>query len=269
MKRNLVVEGASLGFKEVIFTLLYFLTRLVLRVIFGKHRRNRFLLTRYGNCADMEYIKLMLTPFPKRIRYYLATRVIFLRPQSQFFFESEIKKIIQSYRGELFIDIGANIGIHTVTASKCFNRVLAIEPHPINVRKMNARLKKRKITNVTIHEVAITNYTGLGRLHISTNPGGHSLRDETGEGTILVRVSRLQDLITDEKQFDLIKVDVEGAEWDVLRGAILIMPKIQGWIIELHNTNKRRELISLMRSFGYNTRWLDYYHLYAKRGNLT
>jgi len=64
---------------------------------------------------------------------------------------------------------------------------------------------------------------------------------------------------------DLVKVDVEGAEWEVLNGAKNVMSKIRSWLIELHDTTRKNELKDLLKSSGYNVRWVDRNHIFAWR----
>ena len=65
---------------------------------------------------------------------------------------------------------------------------------------------------------------------------------------------------------DLIKVDVEGAELEVLRGSKGVIDKIDSWIIELHTSVVTRDqLEGTLKDFGYRTSWIDPTHIFAKR----
>jgi hypothetical protein len=64
---------------------------------------------------------------------------------------------------------------------------------------------------------------------------------------------------------DLVKVDVEGAEFLVLQGArkSLEEGRIQNMMIELHNRNRREELEEILAKNNFSSRWIDSDHLFA------
>jgi FkbM family methyltransferase len=97
----------------------------------------------------------------------------------------------------------------------------AIEPIP----SAAAALRER-FPDVIVHEVAASDATGESTFHlVETNPGYSGLRQRAFDRpdervrTIKVRTARLDDLLADVPRVDLLKVDVEGAELQVFRGA--------------------------------------------------
>lgn len=81
-----------------------------------------------------------------------------------------------------------------------------------------------------------------------------------------LRAAPLSAILELEEEVDLVKVDVEGAEWLVLEGAEAIMPRIRRWVIELHEPSRKAELEHRMRQHGYNKNsWLDSAHLASQR----
>ncbi len=131
-------------------------------------------------------------------------------------------------RGDAVIDIGANFGLHTLFAARLVGdngRVVAFEPIPQNLRLLRRNLRLNHVENqVTIAPQALSD-SGEAHLEMHFRPGEldqtASLRPGQGSNqTIRVSNSRL-----DEYPFParfsprLIKIDVEGAELSVLRGA--------------------------------------------------
>jgi FkbM family methyltransferase len=136
-----------------------------------------------------------------------------------------IQRLLQP--GETFIDVGANVGMHTLAAASAINgqgRIVAFEPHPTT----HALLRKSLLLNgfaalAETHQAAASNRSGRLPLHLGTTSGHHSLYALEGEkpaaATVEVPLVRLDDVIESNLPVDLIKIDVEGAELDVLEGA--------------------------------------------------
>lgn len=128
--------------------------------------------------------------------------------------------------GKTFVDVGANFGIYTVVASKLVGssgRVIAFEPaaHTCNVLRRNIALNSFK--NVLTVSAAVSNKPGIGWLYYGTDPVRNSLgKDPCCEaGGEEVAVVSLDNALREAgvEHVDVIKIDAEGAEELVLRGA--------------------------------------------------
>jgi len=71
-----------------------------------------------------------------------------------------------------------------------------------------------------------------------------------------VPVTTLDTLLLDEGEVDLVKVDTESAEWHILRGARESLKKIKRWMFELHDIGRMNEFDLLLKSCGYETKWV-------------
>jgi FkbM family methyltransferase len=124
--------------------------------------------------------------------------------------------------GDVFWDLGAHIGFFTLIASRLVGpngHVHAFEPHTENRGRLEQSLALNGTTNVSIHSEAFGSKPGPGRLRRSDSSLMWSLMSEkdTGDGE-LVECTTL-DVMTERLGCpDMIKVDVEGAEWSVLQG---------------------------------------------------
>lgn len=127
-------------------------------------------------------------------------------------------------------DIGANIGLFTVTASKMVGptgEVYAFEPEPENFGLLVRNVALNGCKNVRCLQVAVAETTGMVDLYRDPlNLGNHSLcqRNVTknGPAAVTVRSRSLDSIIMEadpQARVDLVKVDVQGAEGKVLRGA--------------------------------------------------
>jgi FkbM family methyltransferase len=129
--------------------------------------------------------------------------------------------------GDLFLDVGANLGIYTVLAARHGGRVVAFEPNGATRRTLreNVRLNAAG-ERVTIHPFALADYDGASRMNVEIPGSSHLLQDgaaAVGEGpTATVEVRRLDSVLESsaEPGLALLKVDAEGFDAEVLRGAV-------------------------------------------------
>jgi FkbM family methyltransferase len=161
------------------------------------------------------------------------------------------------------VEVGANIGSHTVSLAKKVGpagRVIAVEPQRIIHQYLSANISLNMLDNVECHWAACGNETGemiVPRLnyfaHERQNFGGLSLAVQ-GDGE-RVPVVRLDDIMKG-RPAHLIKIDVEGMEADVLRGATnLIMTSRPVIYAENDRVDKSDELLTLLWSLNYRTYW--------------
>ena len=126
--------------------------------------------------------------------------------------------------GMCVLDIGANIGFFAMLSSRLVGsngHVVAVEPNPRNVRLLESSRRQNGIANMTVLQVAAGRANGLLVLHTSYSNGTTaSLPSDVAEimGAETVPAIRLDDLLPAERKLDLIKIDVEGAEYPALQG---------------------------------------------------
>jgi FkbM family methyltransferase len=136
-------------------------------------------------------------------------------------------------KGDFVVDCGANMGFTTIFFAHFVGssgRVLAFEPIPSNAEDARENVELNGLTNVEIRQQAVGNTNGIATL-IDT-PNGILTNKRNGK-TIDVGVVRLDDVIS-SGQPTLLKIDVEGHELEVLKGASRILagrPKLD---IEVH-----------------------------------
>jgi FkbM family methyltransferase len=178
--------------------------------------------------------------------------------------------------GDTFIDIGANFGIHTILGAKLIGdsgRAFAFEPNPQSYDVLKAHLTINGIRNTTAFQIGLGDEAGEFTLAGDESAlGAFTLRPIEAGVHLKVQVKRLDDVI-DPSQLQnrtLIKVDTEGFEHRVLRGAarLLVYPNL-AIVSEVTDAWLRRtgssaeELISFMKSMGFNvydivTRWAGF-----------
>jgi FkbM family methyltransferase len=126
--------------------------------------------------------------------------------------------------GMCVLDIGANIGFFAML-SACLvgpsGHVVAVEPNPRNIRLLESSRRMNGFSNMTVLQVAAGRANGLLALNTSYSNGTTaSLPSDVAEilGAETVPSIRLDALLLEVGKVDLIKIDVEGAEYPALQG---------------------------------------------------
>jgi FkbM family methyltransferase len=163
-------------------------------------------------------------------------------------FEAEVKP------GSIVYDIGANAGFYTLLASElvgAHGRVFAFEPLPRNIRFLNEHLRLNQVINVDVIEAAVSDRSGET---LFDDSAGSAMGHLTEQGKLKVRIVKIDDLVAagEVTPPDCLKIDVEGAEAQVLSGAQSTLknfhPKI---FLATHGPEVHRACCSLLRSLNY------------------
>ena len=158
--------------------------------------------------------------------------------------------------GDVFYDVGAHIGFVSMLASKLVGHdgiVYSFEPLPANIKLLNKHLTENHIDNCLIVQKAVADHSGTINLHydssVSPTPSIHNTKGQS----INVRSISLDEFSVDHEWPDLIKVDVEGAEVEVLIGSkkLLVDEQAPAWIIEVHSKELEHSVRSILLDDGY------------------
>jgi FkbM family methyltransferase len=173
------------------------------------------------------------------------------------------------------VDIGANYGYYTVMLSRLVEndgKVLAFEPHPTTYNILGKTLAANGALNVTACQIAIGDQLGESdMLCFDAMPSGNCLRKykpitrvcdafDLQQESCTVRVAPLDAVLPLEwKRLDLVKVDCEGAELAVWRGAKRVRERFASalWIVEVHCNEHAKTLLDEIVAEGYVLRLVD------------
>jgi FkbM family methyltransferase len=179
--------------------------------------------------------------------------------------------------GDIVIDVGAHIGPYTLKASSLVGingRVLAIEADPSNYDILNRNINLNKITNVTAVNYAAYSKEEKIKLYLPNKEEEEKELSHTKYNTIMqdrahnetkfveVQANTLDYLLQSNgikhEKVNWIKIDVEGAEFEVLKGAKDILSKSYNTslLIEIHNlsaanTNLYEPIKEFLNSYNY------------------
>jgi FkbM family methyltransferase len=163
-----------------------------------------------------------------------------------------------------FIDVGAHMGTYSIILSSYCKQVYSFEPQGSTFECLNQGINANKITNIITHNVGIGSKEEMLSLsHVSEDGGGSSLlnniSDMTGLKTLSQEVVDVVPLDSYEiNNINLIKIDVEGFELEVLKGAVKTLERnnyppilFEAWPNEWYQ-EQREELIDYAKGLGYN-----------------
>jgi FkbM family methyltransferase len=157
--------------------------------------------------------------------------------------------------GEVFVDVGANVGAYSLRAASSGMKVYSFEPNTETVRILRRNAEINHLT-VEVMEVALGAENGT----VKFAPFGGTSR-VTPEGTVDVPIRTLDSY--ELPSIDLMKVDVEGYELDVLKGAKQTLARCRPTLmIEMHHwlgAMGEAELFNILIEAGYVFQYLDRY----------
>lgn len=240
------------------------------------------------------YARIFTTALPLYERYYAARRAQFTKKQSRVItyegivfkleldpangfvdaniyahgvYEPEILSIIKRLlpRGGTFVDIGANIGQHSLFAATVAGpkgHVISFEPIPRLATQIRASAALNNLSDtIVVHEIAASDQAGMATFRIRPgNIGGSGLHShDASHEEIYVSTSPADTLLAEQCRIDLIKIDTEGHELHALRGLTRMLAQFHpALIVEFSpvfwNDEKERsieEFFSLLEKNGY------------------
>jgi FkbM family methyltransferase len=133
--------------------------------------------------------------------------------------------------------------------------VVSFEPHPETAAQLRKQISANRLTNVEVIEAAICDKVGTAEFSDDTVAVMASLTSPaSGHRTIRVKTETLDSIVASRSPPDLLKIDIEGAEIDALRGASrLIAEKRPVLLVEVHSQEIAVQYDSLMKEFSYKT----------------
>jgi FkbM family methyltransferase len=153
-------------------------------------------------------------------------------------------------------DIGANIGTYTVAFASSGAQVFAFEPNPKNYALLDTNTKD--LNNVKVYHVAVGSKTQKVfcndfDLDVRSNYGAMNINESSGTAVDMISLDNLAIPAP-----TMIKIDVEGSEFDVLLGMQnKIKENMPVIVYEAHETKQFAEIFNLLKSLDYRLVWLQ------------
>ena len=170
--------------------------------------------------------------------------------------------------GDAVLDIGAHIGFYTLLLARLVGpkgQVVAFEPLPGNFEILAENIRLNQCSQVRAINKAVMGSGGKLEVTLSQDeplPGGTSMLNDHGGQQVAVDAVSLDEFFGSARvPLSLIKMDVEGAEEQVLRGGRKTIESLHPTlVIEVHHFDCQREehpVLALLRDWHYELRWVN------------
>lgn len=171
----------------------------------------------------------------------------------------------------LVFDIGANFGFYALLAGRAGANVIAFEPDPENASSLMRHVDVNGLAE-RIHIVRQAVFSHVGNLtltaseglsaHRNTKVGANHTDNSAGIGVLC---TTLDDFIGTNAAPTLVKIDVEGAESDVLRGADRLFRSYRPHLLcEVHDDSNAAFVEGWLKERGYACSWIEEEALYPR-----
>jgi FkbM family methyltransferase len=158
-------------------------------------------------------------------------------------------------------DVGANVGFYTLLFARLIGggaQVFAFEPLPCNLELLRRHVEMNRYQNVRVLSCALGDFDGETGFDPGPGPST-TMAHIAAEGPLRVCCSTADTLVAagEVQAPDVIKIDVEGAEAHVLRGARRAMEHHPVIFLATHGERVHRECLDLLAASGYEVRAMD------------
>jgi FkbM family methyltransferase len=269
--------GATLFDKSVLIILkgIYIGIRVLIRIVLGKKKRDRFYIDNGISFNDFLYNSVAFLGLDKSLL------LVFSIPRYNFKFYSRITRKVENFLisdmytsmslheedilqffapriGDVVIDVGAAFGFYTLISSMKVGskgKIVAIEAQPDSFEMLNHNVRLNGLTNVVTLNYAV--YSSMGKLKLYSNYSLMPERSHKSKHKFVEVEGRTLDYLLSEyaqiKKVNWIKIDVEGAELEVLKGAhyILSNSKDIRILIEIHGEENYDPITKFLRSYDF------------------
>jgi len=158
-------------------------------------------------------------------------------------------------KGCVAVDIGANVGYYVLMEAQKAKKVYAIEPIKENIDMIKKNLSLNPYDNVEVYTMAIGDKDGSERIYLSNHSNLHSMTNKGGKYRT-IEVQTLDTFLKDRLVPDIVRMDVEGYEYEILHGMSDTLQRMKkgSWIfLEVHGWHRERskEVVRMIEEAGF------------------
>jgi FkbM family methyltransferase len=170
-------------------------------------------------------------------------------------FEKEIYRFVSNSNSPLIIDCGSNIGLSILYFKQLYPlaKIIAFEPDQNNFELLKLNTQKNNLTNIELNQSAVWITNGHISFEAKESEASHISENDSHHK---VESIRLNDLLNNYKEIDFLKIDIEGAEFHVIKDIESNLQKVGNLFLEYHGkvdeTYKLNEILNLLNRCGFN-----------------
>jgi len=300
-------KGVTLLDKSILLfiKIIYLALRVSIRIILGKKRTDKLYIKRNIGFNSFLYKSLKFLSIGNsmllKINVPKYDYKFYCRVNNEDYtfmtgHEDEVEEHFSPKDGEIIVDVGAHIGHYTIISSKRVGpngKVIAIEAHPDNFEMLNRNIKLNKLTNVIPLNYAVYSKETKLKLYLPVEESGFTIyntimvnRAKPEEKSIEVNANTLDNLLLQRQKqkqngishenINWIKIDVEGAEFEVLKGATSILSKSKdiSLLIEVHGNDNYKPIVEFLKTYNFKIEFEksnengDWRHIIARKPSL-
>jgi len=243
----------TIMFAKASFTLF----RNFLKLFMGKEKAYNWLISK-----DLSYLDFMMKDVTIKsshgVIFYCRKKKGDLSNVGSHYEADQMDNYFKPKADEIVIDIGSNVGKYALLACKKVGKkglVFAIEPDHDCVRILDKNKNLNKFENLVILEAAMGDKDGQVEFYQSFDGSRHSTTwiPPHEAQTIKVKQITLDSLISeyDLKKIDWLKIDAEGAEYDILVGAEETLNRTRYILLEVHTKELEQKCKAILQQCGF------------------
>jgi len=180
-------------------------------------------------------------------------------PETVHVFEGSLQK------GDIVLDIGANVGYFTAVAANLIGtegQLYSFEPEPVHFSRLQRLVDLNPSHRICAINGAVSNKNGTADFYVCEHPGWHSLREEFPGAPIREKITvettsldtfLIGKSLNEPGSVRLAKVDIEGAEFQAFSGAAQCLKEkwVAEWYVEVSPDKNTASLFALLAESGY------------------
>lgn len=192
-----------------------------------------------------------LEPFTRGVSRLLGPEIEFVDPCS-FLFTAEELFLRQLYRfvsptdSPVVLDCGANIGLSILYVKALYPkaRITAFEPDPVAFGVLQGNVERFGLVDVELRQEAVWRSNGVARFRQQGGDAGRLAMAGEVSAAIDVRTTRIRDFL--EEPVDFLKIDIEGAESEVIEDCAGSLGRVQRMFVEYHSLVNRLQRVDVI-----------------------
>lgn len=195
-----------------------------------------------------------------KTRYFEQFILHYIRPYElvktyKEIFVEEIYQFETTKTHPVILDCGANIGLSTIYFKTIYPNAIvhAFEPDASLFEILSKNIHSNQFKEVELHQAAI--WTENTTLSFDNKGSEGSHIDTSGQSANKVKAIKLSSILANLDAVDFLKMDIEGAEYEVVKDCAEHLHKIENFFLEYHgkasDTNKLNELLNIVEKAGF------------------